>query len=165
MMREGKAFFFGKKKQKTFVCLVRDSIDKSFLVLFFKKELFLFLLMPCAAFADAASVSTSTVHATTGAAVYQHVCQGCHMPGGVGAVGAGRFPALAGNAHLAAARYPVAMVLRGNGGMPWFNGTLDDAQIAAVVNYVRSNFGNHYTDQVTPAEVASMHGPAPITER
>jgi mono/diheme cytochrome c family protein len=164
-MKEGKAFFFEKKKQKTFVRSVRDSMDKSFLVLFFKKELFLFLLLPSAALADAASVSTSTVHATTGAQVYQHVCQGCHMPGGVGAVGAGRFPALAGNAHLAAARYPVAMVLRGNGGMPWFNGTLDDAQIAAVVNYVRSNFGNHYTDTVTPADVASMHGPAPVTER
>jgi hypothetical protein len=30
-------FFFEKKKQKTFVHLVRDSAAKSFLVLFFKK--------------------------------------------------------------------------------------------------------------------------------
>jgi hypothetical protein len=36
-----KAFFFEKKKQKTFVHEVRDSTEKSFLVLFFKKELFL----------------------------------------------------------------------------------------------------------------------------
>jgi hypothetical protein len=41
----GKAFFFEKKKQKTFgpcrvlVLKVRDSAHKSFLVLFFKKEL------------------------------------------------------------------------------------------------------------------------------
>jgi hypothetical protein len=40
-----KAFFFGKKKQKTFISAVadhagksRDSARKSFLVLFFKKE-------------------------------------------------------------------------------------------------------------------------------
>jgi hypothetical protein len=38
--REGrKAFFFEKKKQKTSVHGVRASTDKSFLVLFFKKEL------------------------------------------------------------------------------------------------------------------------------
>jgi hypothetical protein len=36
---QGRTFFFAKKKQKTFICLVRDSTDKSFLVLFFKEEL------------------------------------------------------------------------------------------------------------------------------
>jgi hypothetical protein len=41
-MRQGKAFFFAKKKQKTFVGAVADSMDKSFLVLFFKKELLAF---------------------------------------------------------------------------------------------------------------------------
>jgi hypothetical protein len=38
-VREGKVFFFEKKKQKTFVSAGADSMDKSFLVLFFKKEL------------------------------------------------------------------------------------------------------------------------------
>jgi hypothetical protein len=38
MKKEGKAFFFEKKKQKTCVYLVRDSTEKSFLLLFFKKE-------------------------------------------------------------------------------------------------------------------------------
>jgi hypothetical protein len=43
-----KHFFFEKKKQKTFACLDRgyasrlELTDKSFLVLFFKKELLLF---------------------------------------------------------------------------------------------------------------------------
>ena len=36
---EGKAFFFEKKKQKTFIESLRDSTGKSFLVLFSKKEL------------------------------------------------------------------------------------------------------------------------------
>jgi hypothetical protein len=31
-------FFFEKKNQKTLVTLSRDSMDKSFLLLFFKKE-------------------------------------------------------------------------------------------------------------------------------
>jgi hypothetical protein len=42
-VREGKVFFFEEKKQKTFVIdpskMGADSMDKSFLVLFFKKEL------------------------------------------------------------------------------------------------------------------------------
>ena len=36
---KGKAFFFEKKKQKTFVSAVAEQRDKSFLVLFFKKGL------------------------------------------------------------------------------------------------------------------------------
>ena len=34
--------------------------------------------------------------------------------------------------------------------------TLNDAQIAAVINYVRTHFGNHYTDSMTAAEVAAL---------
>ncbi len=123
-------------------------------------------LAPTHALADAATRNNiEAVSATTGEGIYQHVCQGCHMPGAVGAVGAGRIPALAGNKRLAASGYPVAMVLRGNGGMPWFNGTLDDAQIATVVNYVRTHFGNDYKDAVTPAYVASVKGPVPVVEQ
>jgi mono/diheme cytochrome c family protein len=100
-----------------------------------------------------------------GDAVYQHVCQGCHMPGGRGARGAGAFPALANNPHLEVSGYPVSMVLNGHGGMPWFNGQLSDTQIAAVVNFVRTHFGNHYTDPVTPADVKAVQGPVPTPER
>ncbi|MBB2164425.1 cytochrome c [Gluconacetobacter sp. 1b LMG 1731] len=94
----------------------------------------------------------------TGADVYQHVCQSCHMPDAKGAEGAGaRFPALAGNAKLASADYPVYVVLNGFGGMPWFSGMLTDQQVADVVNYIRTHFGNHYTDMVKPADVAAQH--------
>ena len=41
-------------------------------------------------------------------------------------------------------------------GMPPLRGLLDDAQIAEVVNYVRSHFGNHYQDQVTAEQVAAQ---------
>jgi mono/diheme cytochrome c family protein len=33
---------------------------------------------------------------------------------------------------------------------------LSEAQIAAVINYVRTNFGNHYTDSITAAEVVAL---------
>jgi hypothetical protein len=38
-VRGRKVFFFEKKKQKTFVRAVANLMEKSFLVLFFKKEL------------------------------------------------------------------------------------------------------------------------------
>lgn len=118
------------------------------------------------ALADSATLlGQPIIKSDSGAVLYQHICQGCHMPGGRGAIGAAAFPALAGNKKLAEAGYPVGMVLNGNGGMPWFNGVLTDAQIADVVNYVRTHFGNNYADGVTPADVTAAKGPAPTMER
>ena len=91
----------------------------------------------------------------SGEAVFKNICQGCHMPDAQGAVGAGRYPALANNPKLVEPGYPVMMVMNGNKAMPSFGGDLDDTQIANVVNYVRTHFGNHYTDAVTPQFVAS----------
>ena len=92
----------------------------------------------------------------TGEEVYRKICQGCHMPDGKGAVGAGRYPALAENARLAAAAYPALTVLEGRAGMPPFRGYLDDGQVAAVVNFVRTSFGNRYTDTVTADDVKKL---------
>ena len=36
---------------------------------------------------------------------------------------------------------------------------LSDAQVADVVNYLRSHFGNHYKANVTAQEVASLSHP------
>ena len=47
-------------------------------------------------------------------------------------------------------------VVNGSKGMPPFGALLDDEQVAAVVNYVRSHFGNSYPDSVSPADVRSM---------
>src|SRR6478735_4198762 len=73
-----------------------------------------------------------------------------------GAEGAGRYPALAGNPRLASKLYPVQVVLQGRHGMPPFAAYLDDTQVAAVVNYVRTNFGNTWRDAVTTEEVRTM---------
>jgi mono/diheme cytochrome c family protein len=37
--------------------------------------------------------------------------------------------------------------------MPAFGLSLSDQQVADVVNYVRSHFGNDYKDNVTPEDV------------
>ena len=92
---------------------------------------------------------------TSGEAVFKNICQGCHMPDAIGATGAGAYPRLAGNPKLAEPGYPVFMVVNGHKAMPPFGGDLDDTQIANVVNYIRTHFGNHYTDAVTPAFVAT----------
>jgi len=91
-----------------------------------------------------------------GEAVYRGVCQGCHMADAKGASGAGLYPALAGNARLAAAGYVLTMVMNGHKGMPPFRGHFTNAQIADVVNYVRSHFGNRYKDRVQEADVQAL---------
>jgi mono/diheme cytochrome c family protein len=89
----------------------------------------------------------------TGEAIYKGVCQGCHMSDAKGYVAAGAYPALASNPNLAIAGYPVGVVLHGQKAMPPFEKYFTDVQIANVINYVRSNFGNHFTDKVTPQDI------------
>ena len=96
-----------------------------------------------------------------GAIVYEEVCQACHMANAKGAIGAGRITALANNANLESADYPITVVTGGKGGMPWFRGSLTDQQIADSINYVRSHFGNRYRDRITAADVAERGIPVP----
>jgi mono/diheme cytochrome c family protein len=108
-------------------------------------------------FSHGSSFSTAGkfIH-TDGAVLYRAICQGCHMPDARGAKGAGEYPALAANPKLAAAAFPATRVLAGWLGMPSFAVNLSDDQIAAVVNYVRTHFDNHYTDTLTAADVARL---------
>jgi mono/diheme cytochrome c family protein len=86
---------------------------------------------------------------TGGEQLFANVCQGCHMPDGRGAAGAASYPSLVGDKNLEAGGYPVAIVVRGQRGMPGFGGMMSDDQVAAVVNYLRTHFGNDYRDEVT----------------
>jgi mono/diheme cytochrome c family protein len=88
-----------------------------------------------------------------GEVIYRTSCQACHMPAGQGATGAGTYPALAKNSKLQASRYPVYVVVNGAKAMPPFAKLLDDEQLAAVVNYVRTHFGNDYGDSVSADDV------------
>jgi mono/diheme cytochrome c family protein len=102
--------------------------------------------------ADIRFANPTRFMAQAGAALYADLCQGCHMPEGVGAVGAGNYPALARNPKLASAGYPLFLVINGRNAMPPFAAMLTDQQVAAVVNYVRSHFGNAFADEVTAAD-------------
>lgn len=83
-----------------------------------------------------------------GGTVFSQVCAACHQADAKGLAGA--FPPLAG-AAIVNDKDPTQMItivlggydaLPGYGPMPPQAENLDDAQITAVVNYVRSNFGN-----------------------
>jgi mono/diheme cytochrome c family protein len=92
----------------------------------------------------------------TGEHIFQHICSACHMADAKGATGAATIPALANNVRLTDASYPITMVLFGRGAMPWFTQILNPGQIADVVAYVRTHFGNNYPEPVTEADVTAL---------
>jgi mono/diheme cytochrome c family protein len=124
---------------------------------------------------DANYLPPEALATADGAAIYAHICQGCHMPEAQGAAGAGHYPKLSGDPKLVAWEYAAVTVLGGRNGMPGFGlppnpgaagpfGAvhLSDEQVAAVVNYVRGHFGNKYKPTVTASQVAKL--PHPGTE-
>jgi mono/diheme cytochrome c family protein len=91
--------------------------------------------------------------AADGAQVYAANCVACHQASGAGLPGV--FPPLAASEWVVAAdKVPVNILLHGitgkltvkdvaySGQMPAFKEKLNDDEIAAVLSYVRSNFGN-----------------------
>ncbi len=117
--------------------------------------------------AKAVVEGTGMLGTNDGAQIYQQICQGCHMPEGRGAEGAGRYPAFAKNPNIASAPYMVVTILNGRRNMPTFKQPegnenffppvyLTDVQVAAVVNYIRSSFGNQYKDSITADDVAKL---------
>jgi mono/diheme cytochrome c family protein len=88
-----------------------------------------------------------------GGAIYEKHCQDCHGKLGVGQAGA--YPALAGNRAVTAANINNLVLTVLNGGfapatagnprpfgMPGFLLTLNDAEVAAVLTYIRASWGN-----------------------
>jgi mono/diheme cytochrome c family protein len=92
----------------------------------------------------------------SGEELFANVCRGCHMPDGKGAAGAGIYPSLVANKNLEAGGYPVELVVNGQRAMPPFGAMMSDDQVAAVVNYLRTHFDNHYQDAVTAADVQAV---------
>jgi mono/diheme cytochrome c family protein len=90
-----------------------------------------------------------------GEAIYRSVCAGCHMADGEGASGAGRYPSLIDDTRLASFSYPIRVVLKGQKAMPAFGYSMTNEQIATVVAYTRTHFGNDFADAPTAADVAA----------
>ena len=95
----------------------------------------------------------------SGEELYASVCQGCHMPDGKGATGAGAYPSIADNDTLKASGYMLDVVVNGKRAMPPLGDMMSDDQVAAVVNYVRTHFSNNYRDAVIPADVKAARRP------
>jgi mono/diheme cytochrome c family protein len=113
-------------------------------------------LLPVAAHGQSAGATMSEGYRfseTSGEALFANVCRGCHMTDGRGAAGAGTYPSLARNSNLETREYPVNIIVNGQRDMPPFGAMMNDDQVAAVVNYLRTHFGNHYSDVVTPEDV------------
>ena len=101
------------------------------------------------------------------AVLYVDHCAGCHQAKGRGLPGV--FPPLAGNGVVVAPDPAniLKVVLGGvpaRGGyipMPGFAGQLNDAQIADIANYVRSNWGNTAPANATPQQVSALRRALP----
>jgi mono/diheme cytochrome c family protein len=103
--------------------------------------------------------------AAAGMKVFTTNCSSCHQANGKGQPGV--FPPLAGNAVVTGpADKVIAIVKNGlsgkitvngatyNGQMPAWKGTLSDGDIASVITYIRSSWGNK-ASAVTPAQVTA----------
>jgi ubiquinol-cytochrome c reductase cytochrome b subunit len=101
-----------------------------------------------------------------GAKIYAANCASCHGANGAGMPGA--FPPLAGNAYVTGSSKPVIHTLlyglngpikvgsaSFNGQMPAWKGTLSNVDIANVVTFIRSSWGNKGA-AVTEADVAKV---------
>lgn len=122
-------------------------------------------LAALAAVLSFAALSTTAEAQKTGAEVYA-TCSACHQANGQGVPGA--FPPLAGSEWVnGKGDVPIAIVLHGlqgpltvkgqkyNGVMAPWGTTFNDDQIAAVVTYIRSQWGNK-APAVTKADVARV---------
>jgi mono/diheme cytochrome c family protein len=114
---------------------------------------------------SALALGTAAEAQTNGATLFAQNCSACHQLTGLGVKGA--FPALAGDPFVVGdPKNPTYVLLHGRGGMPNFSEDLSDADIAAVLSYVRSSWGNH-APPLDAALVAAVRGggAAPPKER
>jgi mono/diheme cytochrome c family protein len=103
--------------------------------------------------------------AAAGSKVYTTNCSSCHQANGKGQPGV--FPPLAGNAVVTGPADKVIHIVKNglsgkitvngatyNGQMPAWKGTLSDSDIASVITYIRSSWGNK-ASAVTASQVTS----------
>ncbi|MGP6156594.1 MAG: c-type cytochrome [Vulcanimicrobiaceae bacterium] len=138
-----------------------------------KFGLVLGLVLAGASLAHVANGSVASAAAPDGKTIFATRCSACHQATGLGG---GPFPPLAGNADVTAADTASILntVLNGRSGpitvnghsyggaMPAWKGTLSNAEIAAVLTYVRSAWGNKAAI-VTGDQVAAAANPMALS--
>jgi mono/diheme cytochrome c family protein len=98
--------------------------------------------------------SAALAQTPTGQELVAQNCSACHQLTGKGIPGA--FPSLAGDPFVVGEPERVAStVVHGRGGMPTFGPELTDVQIATILTYVRSAWGNQ-ASAITPDMVAMV---------
>ena len=90
-----------------------------------------------------------------GAALFSNVCAACHQANAQGAIGAGAYPPLAADKRLGSTEFALAALLGGLRGMPPVGRMMSDEQVADVINYVRTHFGNNNAGAISAADVAA----------
>jgi mono/diheme cytochrome c family protein len=99
------------------------------------------------------AVAGPALAAPSGLQLFGDNCAACHQRNGMGIPGA--FPALKGDKFVNGDTKALSQtVLNGRGGMPAFKTALSDADLATVLTFVRSSWGNKGAP-VTPAQVAA----------
>jgi mono/diheme cytochrome c family protein len=91
----------------------------------------------------------------SGVDLFDNVCAACHQPDAKGAAAAAAYPPLAADKKLASADFVLTALFKGLRGMPPLGEMMTDGQVADVVNYVRTHFGNSYTDIVSASQAAT----------
>ncbi|WP_330960893.1 c-type cytochrome [Photobacterium sp. 53610] len=122
--------------------------------------------------ASSVAAVASAAAPADGKTLFNEQCSSCHQVNGAGQPGT--FPPLAGNPDLMLApHFPVFVVLNGlqgkitvegktyNAQMPSF-AHLSDAEVAAVINYIREAWGN---DALRPADMSPLDDAAVATVR
>lgn len=117
------------------------------------------------------SLASSSNSAPDGAQLYASHCQACHQSTGMGIPHV--FPPLAGSQWVQGdARVLLQIPLHGiagaldvagqqySGSMPAMGGQLDDAELAAIANYIRSHWGN----TAEPVDVESVAAARTLTK-
>ena len=136
-----------------------------------RHRVFLILALACWGLAGCGSGKRSEGGPPEGKAVYAGVCLPCHGMEGKGQPGS--YPPLAGSEWANGGEaWPVRIVLHGlrgpvevngdkfAGEMPALGGQLSDAEVAAVLSYVRASFGNKGAP-VSEAAVAKIRAANP----
>jgi len=113
-----------------------------------------------------AAAANNPASASDGATVYVTDCSSCHQSGGQGVAGA--FPPLAGNPVVTGNPLGVIEIVKGglqgrvvvngasySGIMPSWKGQISDDQVASVITYIRSAWGNKASG-VTVAQVQAV---------
>jgi cytochrome c oxidase subunit 2 len=90
-----------------------------------------------------------------GERLYRKRCAGCHLSSGEGQLTLGA-PALKNSAVAKGpARGLMTTVLFGRGTMPAFGKSINDADLALILSYVRNAWGNQQGDLIAAADVAA----------